>query len=139
MEALARALLSVLLALLDARIARNQARLFQGRPQIAVVFDQCSRDAVTNRAGLPLRAAARYVDHYVELIRRLSQLQRLANDHPQRFVRKIRFEGLAINLEVTAARPQINASSRRLSPPGPIILNLCHVLILLVFLFLIFA
>src|SRR5881227_2060188 len=52
LESLARALLSVLLAFLDPRIARDQARMFQGRPHVAVVLNQSSGNSVTNRAGL---------------------------------------------------------------------------------------
>ena len=48
LEALTRALLSVLLPLFDSRIAGYQAGLLQSRPQIAVVFDQRARDAMTN-------------------------------------------------------------------------------------------
>src|SRR6267142_1763370 len=51
LEALARALLSVLLAFFDPRIARDQSRVLQGRPQVAVVLNQCSGNSVTNRAG----------------------------------------------------------------------------------------
>src|SRR5712692_11879227 len=52
LESLARALLSILLAFLDPRIARDQARMFQGRPQVAVVLNQGSGNSMTNRPGL---------------------------------------------------------------------------------------
>src|SRR6266446_9777305 len=103
LEALARALLSVLLAFLDPRIARDQSRVFQGRPQVAVVLNQSSRNSVTNRSGLARWSAAGNVDQHVELGCRLSQLHRLTNDHPQRLVRKIHIERSAINLKVAAA------------------------------------
>src|SRR2546427_37519 len=83
LEALARALLSVLLAFLDARIACDQACVFQSRSQVAVVLNQSSRNSVTNRAGLARWSAAGNVDQHVELGRRLSQLHRLTNNHPQ--------------------------------------------------------
>src|SRR5688572_7664590 len=58
LEALARALLSVLLALLDARIARQEAFLLEPWPQLQVVFDQRARDAEAQGAGLARDAAA---------------------------------------------------------------------------------
>src|SRR5216684_2639017 len=103
LESLARALLSVLLAFLDPRIARDQSRVFQGRPQVAVVLNQSSRNSVTNRSGLARWSAAGNVDQHVELGCRLSQLHRLTNDHPQRLVRKIHIERSAINLKVAGA------------------------------------
>src|SRR6266404_5607378 len=114
LEALARALLSVLLAFLDPRIARDQARMFQGRPQVAVVLNQSSRNSVTNRAGLACRSAAGNVDQHVELGRRLSQLHRLTNNHSQRLVRKIHIKRSAINLEVARAGSQIDSRRRAL-------------------------
>src|SRR5712692_2674481 len=103
LEALARALLSVLLAFLDPRIARDQSRVFQRRPQVAVVLNQSSRNSVTNRSGLARWSAAGNVDQHVELGCRLSQLHRLTNDHPQRLVRKIHIGRSAINLTVAGA------------------------------------
>src|SRR5712692_4180220 len=84
LESLARALLSVLLAFLDPRIARDQARVFQCRPQVAVVFNQSSRNSMANRACLARRSAAGNVDEHIKLAGRFGQLQRLPNDHPQR-------------------------------------------------------
>ncbi len=52
LEAFARARLAVLLALLHARIAREQALGFQRRPQRRVKFDQRAGDAVPHGAGL---------------------------------------------------------------------------------------
>src|ERR1051325_12222021 len=57
LEAFARALLTILLALFDARVARDQTGLLQCRAQVAVVLHQCPRDAVTNCACLSRRAA----------------------------------------------------------------------------------
>src|SRR5713226_6809421 len=134
LEALARALLSVLLAFLDPRIARDQSRVFQGRPQVAVVLNQSSRNSVTNRSGLARWSAAGNVHQHVELGCRLSQLHRLTNDHPQGLVRKIHIERSAINLEVARAGPQIYSRRRALASSSSVVFNLCHVLILFVFL-----
>src|SRR5882762_3864917 len=80
LEALARALLTVLLAFLNARIAGHQARLLQGRPQVGVVQHQSPRNAVANRTGLARGAAARHIDQNVKLVAGLSQIKRLANN-----------------------------------------------------------
>src|SRR2546421_9405900 len=122
LEALARALLAVLLALLDARVACDEARLLQGGPEVGVKFHQRARDAVAHRAGLPGGAAARDVDEDVELRRRLGQLQRLAYDHAQRFVRKILIKRLASDLNLARAGAQIDARRRSLAPPRAVIL-----------------
>src|SRR6476659_6362564 len=58
LEALACALLPVLLALLDARVARQEAFFLELRPQLDVVFDQRAGDAEAQRAGLAGDAAA---------------------------------------------------------------------------------
>src|SRR5205085_11432141 len=71
LDALARALLPVLLALLDARVACDEARLLQGWAQFGVNFHAHASDAMAHRAGLPGGAAARNVDEDVELRRRL--------------------------------------------------------------------
>src|SRR5207245_2337115 len=128
LEALARALLSVLLTFFDARIARHQSGPLQRGPQLVVVFNQRARNAVTNRACLSRGSAAGNIHYYVELARRLSQVQRLANDHSQRLVRKIRFERLPVDLNAAATRPQINSSGRCFSTARSVVLNLCHVL-----------
>src|SRR5436305_1127556 len=86
LKALARAFLSVLLAFLDARIARDQSRQFQCRPQIIVVFNQRASNPMANCAGLARRSAAGYINQHVEFVRSLRQMQRLANNHAQSLV-----------------------------------------------------
>src|SRR6476646_8192453 len=76
LEALARALLSVLLALLDARVARQEAFLLQLRPKLEVVLDERARDAEAQRARLASDAAAGDRRQHVELIGRFGQGQR---------------------------------------------------------------
>src|SRR5260370_35216148 len=136
LESFARALLAVLLAFLDPRIARDQACVFQGRPQVAVVLNQSARNSVTNRAGLTRRSAAGHIDEHIELGRRLSQLHRLTNNHPQRLVRKINIKRSAIDLNVARAGSQIDSRRRALAPSSSVVFNLCHVLILFYFAFL---
>src|SRR3954471_13073421 len=70
LEALARALLPVLLAFLDPRVAGQEAFLLELRPQFEVVLDQRPRDAEAQRAGLAGDAAAGNRREHVELIGR---------------------------------------------------------------------
>src|SRR5712691_3422149 len=139
LESLARALLSVLLAFLDPRIARDQSRVLQCRPQVAIVLNQSSCDSVANRAGLACRSAAGDVDEHDELVCRLRQLHRLTNDHPQRLVRKVYVERSAIDLEVAPAGSQVDSRRCALASSSSVVFNLCHVLILLCFLFCVLA
>src|SRR5262245_44925185 len=81
LQALSRALLTVLLTLFGARVAREQSGPLELLPQLGVELDQRARDAVTHRAGLAGYAAAVDVDHYVEFVDRVGQLQRLADNH----------------------------------------------------------
>src|SRR5262245_24569772 len=77
LEAFTRALLTVLLTLFGAGIAREQSGLFELLTQLGVELEQRARDAVTHRAGLASNAAAVDVDHHVEFVDRVGQLQRL--------------------------------------------------------------
>src|SRR5688572_1914584 len=126
LEAFSSALLSVLLAFLDSGIAGDQTGVFERLPQVAIILEQRASDAVTNRSRLARRAAAGDVDDEVELVGRFRQLQRLANDHAQRFVGEIPVEGFVIDLDLTAARPQVDARRCRLSPSRSVILNFSH-------------
>src|ERR1043165_8278554 len=76
LEALARALLPVLLALLDARVARQEAFLLQLRPELGVVRDERAGDAEAQRARLAGGAAAGNGREHVEFIGRFGHGQR---------------------------------------------------------------
>src|SRR5258706_1031031 len=130
LETLARALLSVLLAFFNTRIAGNQSGLLQSGPQVAVIFNQGACNAVANRPCLTGRAAAGHVDQHVELGRGFRQVKRLTNNHPVCFVGKVRLESFSVDQEIACARSQIDSSGRSLSPPGSVVLNIWHVLIL---------
>src|ERR1700733_6563934 len=58
LEAPTRAFLSVLLALLHARIARQKTILAQRRTQLRIQLRERSSNAHTHRSGLPAYAAA---------------------------------------------------------------------------------
>src|SRR5215471_19774165 len=78
LEALTRALLTVLLTLFGAGVTREQSGLLELLAQLGVEFEQRARDAVTHRAGLAGDAAAVDIDHHVEFVDRVGQLQWLA-------------------------------------------------------------
>src|SRR5918911_1676275 len=126
LEALARALLSVLLALLDAGVARHEARLLERAPEVAVELHQRARDAVADGSGLTRGAAARDVDDDVELVRRVGHLEGLADDYAQGLVGEVLLEGLAVDADFAGARTEVDARGRRLAPPRPVILDVCH-------------
>ena len=126
LEAFPCALLSVLLAFLDSGIASDQASVFERRPQVGIEFEQGSSYAVTNGSGLSRWTTAAHVDYQIKLVRGFRQLQRLANDHAQRFVGKIPVERLVINLDFAAAGSQIDPRRCRLPPSRSVILNFSH-------------
>jgi hypothetical protein len=103
LEALARALLAIFLALFDAGIARDQTRLLQHRTKVSIEFHQRAGNAMPNRARLARRATAANINQQVKLGSRLSQLQRLTDDHPQCLVREVLIERLAIDHNFTGA------------------------------------
>src|SRR3954451_6429695 len=77
LEAGPGALLSVLLALLHARIAREETGLLETLAELGIVDLQRARDAVADGAGLSRGTAAVDRDDDVELVRRLGERERL--------------------------------------------------------------
>ena len=128
LEALARALLPVLLSLLNSRIACHQPGLLQRRTKIPIEFNQRPCDPMPNSARLTRWATARNVDQNVKLVCRIRQLQRLANNHAQCFVGKVLRKRFPINNYLTSARSQINSRGRGLAPSRTVVLNLSHCL-----------
>jgi hypothetical protein len=102
LEALAGALLPVLLAFFDAWVTRDQTCLLERRTKVRVVFKQRPRNPMSNSAGLSGRSAAANVDQDIKLSPCFGQLQRLPNNHAQRFIGKILVKRLAVNLKVAA-------------------------------------
>src|SRR6185436_9102873 len=70
LEAAPRALLSVLLALLDAGVPGQESRLLEALAQLEVELAQRARDAVADRARLGRRPAAGDDGQHVELLGR---------------------------------------------------------------------
>ena len=97
LEAFAGTLLPILLTFFDSWIARNQTSLLECRAKVGVIFEQGAGDSVTYRARLSGRTAAANIDQNIKLAARVGQLQRLANNHAQRFIRKILIKGFSID------------------------------------------
>src|ERR1017187_3794992 len=89
LKTFARTRLAVLLALLHARIAREETLGLQRAPQGRIELQQCPGYAVPHRTGLAIWPAAADVDPCVEFFRRAGEGQRLRCSHPQRFQREI--------------------------------------------------
>src|SRR6266850_387480 len=75
LEALARTLLSVLLAFFDSRIACYQSGLFQGRPQIGIEFKQRPGNAMADCSCLTSWTTTTNIDHNIKLSGSIGQLQ----------------------------------------------------------------
>src|SRR5262249_11172633 len=106
----------------------EQARLLELLTKLGVELEQRARDAVTHRAGLTGRAAAVNIDHHVEFVDSVGQLQRLADDHAQSFVLEVRIDGGAVDFAIAAAGTQVDARRSALPPSSSVILHLSHVL-----------
>src|SRR6185369_11359157 len=100
--------------------------MFECRTKVGVVFHQCARDAVPDRSRLPRWTTTSDVDYEIEFVRSLGKLKRLANDHPQGLVREVTIEWFVVNLNLTGAGSQVNASGCRFASPGSVILNISH-------------
>src|ERR1700733_4574764 len=68
LESLAGALLTVLLALVRARIAPQQSHLLQLRPQLGIEFEQGASNAQPRGAGLSRRSSASGENKNIELV-----------------------------------------------------------------------
>src|SRR6267154_4350176 len=117
LEALARALLSVLLAFLHSRIARQKSVLAQRRPRLRIEPRNRSRQSHAHRASLSAHAAAMRRHYHVHLVRDIRKLQRLDRVMLPRVIRKILLHCPAVDRELTATRTQEHARHRLLAPP----------------------
>ena len=126
LEPLPRSLLSVLLALLDTRIASHKTGVLESWTKIGIVFEQCSRDAVPNSSRLARWTTTGHVDDQIKLVRGFSQLQGLTNDHAQRFVGEVAVKWFVVDLDFARAGSQINSGCCRFASPRSVILNFSH-------------
>lgn len=89
LESLASALLAILLAFFDSRVARDKTGLLQASAKFGIEFYKRPRDAVTNCARLSCKTASIDIDQNVEFADRIGQVKRLTDDHAMHLVLKI--------------------------------------------------
>ena len=110
------ALLAVLLAFLDARVARQEAFLAEANPKFFVEIEEGAGDAMPNgaRAGGDSSPVDRGDD--VELLDGLGGHERLAHDHLERFVTAEELvEALIVQREGAFAGAKVHAGDRGLT------------------------
>src|ERR1700730_2687173 len=120
LEALAGALLPVLLAFLHARIARQKTVLAQARAQFRIEERQRAGKPHAHRARLPTHAAAIHGRDNVNGSRRLGELHRLDGAIAPGNIAKIFIRCAAIDGDFTRSERQENARDRFLAPAGPL-------------------
>src|SRR5690606_6089053 len=126
LEALTGTGQAVLLALLRARIAREQPVLAQGAAQLLVVLDERACDAEAQRAGLSHDPAASGGGHHVEPLGRLGGDERLANQLPLRLGREARLDGLLVDDDLARTRAEEDTGRGGLTTTRSVILGSCH-------------
>src|SRR5438067_5522869 len=136
LEALAGALLPVLLALFAARIAREQAFALQLFAQLGVELDERAGNAQLHRACLSVHAAAGHRGQHVEVGGGFAGNQRLPRFAALGLSYKIFIEGPAVDGEFAAAGAQENPRHTRLAASRAVILNyFCHFFVCFLFCF----
>src|SRR5215475_2609671 len=109
LEALARALLPVLLAFLHAGVARQKTVGTKRRPQLRIEARDGARQSHANRSGLSADAAAIGGHHDIYLITEVGKLQRLGGIMLPRMIREVGLDATAVDRELARACAQKNA------------------------------
>jgi hypothetical protein len=123
LEALAGALLTVLLSLMCASIARKQAEPLQFPAELRIKFNQCAGNAEAGGAGLSADPAAIGEDQDIEAVSQLGSEQRLAHVSAGRFVCKIVFKRPVVDRDLTFTGPQEDTRGGSLAASGSQLLN----------------
>src|SRR6266481_2359034 len=116
LEALARALLSVLFAFLHSRIARQKSVLPQRRTQFWIEPRNRPRQSHAHRSGLPTHTAAVRRHDHVHLVGDIRELQGFNRVMLPCVIRKILLDRAAVHLELPRPRTQEHARHRLLAP-----------------------
>src|SRR5258705_83923 len=115
LEALACALLPVLLAFLHSGVARQKSVLAQSRPQFRVEAADRARESHAHRSRLSAHAAALSRGYDINLLGQARELQRLRGVMQPRVIRKILHGGTAVDRKLPRPRPEENARDRFLA------------------------
>ena len=122
LEALPRALLAVLLALMFSRIAGQKTRFLQRTTQFGVELDQRPGDAQFDRSRLASDTAAVGKNQYIKTIGHLDRQERQPNRHTSRFGRKIIIQLTAVHRDFARSGPKEDSGDAALAAPGSQIL-----------------
>src|SRR4051794_12619004 len=107
-----------LLALLDARVARQEAAALELAAQVRIGVEQRAADAVAQRARLRGDAAALHAGHDVHAVRVADRLERLADVALKGRAREEDVERAAVDRVPAGARQEDHAGDRRLALAG---------------------
>src|SRR5262249_32679628 len=116
LEALAGALLPVLLALLHARIAREKTVLAQRRAQLEIEARNGARQSHAYGPGLTASAATVRGDDHIHLIGQVGELERFGGVVLPGVVRKVGIHLAAVDRKLASARTQKHARDGFLAP-----------------------
>jgi HPt (histidine-containing phosphotransfer) domain-containing protein len=109
---------SVFLPFLHARVARQQAGLLQGGPEVRVVLDQRSGDAVGDRSRLAARAATDDFDADVEFALGAGDAQGRQGSHLEDPASEVGERVLVVDEDAALARLDADAGDGVLAPPS---------------------
>src|SRR5919202_933557 len=112
---LARALEAIFFPLFHPRIARQQARLFQHRPQLLVIVAERARDAVSDCTGLACHSTACHLDRHVKPAKAVDYLQRLHHYHLEAALAQVLECRLLVDQDPAFARCDMDARDGRLA------------------------
>src|SRR5579859_310887 len=115
LEALARALLPVLLAFLHTGVTRQKTVLAQRSAQLRIELRDGARQSHADRTGLPADAAAIRGHHNVYLVREAREFQRLDGVMLPSEVREILLHRPLVDCELARAGAQKHARNRFLA------------------------
>ena len=118
LEAFTGSLLTVLLSLMCARVAREKTELLELTAQFGIELEQCAGNAMARRPGLTANSAAVGEDQDIETIGQLYGEQGLLDIGAGGFIDKIMFEGPIVDSDLTLARTQKNAGGGGLTATG---------------------
>src|SRR4051794_1658565 len=107
-----------LLALLDARVARQEAAALELAAQVRIGVEQRAADAVAQRARLRGDAAALHAGHDVHAVRVADRLERLADVALEGRAREEDVERAAVDRVPAGARQEDHARDRGLALAG---------------------
>src|SRR5205085_3770231 len=118
LRALAGLVEAVLLALDLARIAGDESRALQDRPELGIGEQERARDAVANRRRLRRDPATAHLDRRVILPARLGHVERLIDDHARGLAAEVIVQRPRVDDDLAVAPQQTHPGDRVLALAG---------------------